>query len=493
MANEVFQTTVSPVKFQKMLPNTKKLETRNSRNYKRSAYHVGPITESSSLPRELRWIPSTIWRKMRVILFLGLTAAFLCTLILADHDEDHKEVDDHKHDYQKKSDHNHDHDHHKHDHQQKHHSKESLACHRLEQSNKRFAYELFQQIATDRPTENVFFSPASISTSLAFLSLGAKSKTRDQILEGIGFNFSEISVKDIHDGSHHLLEVQNAKDRMLQLNSGNGLFISQEWKILEEFLEKAKKLYQAEPISIDFKENEEAKKQINSYVEKKTNGKIVDVLSSVSKEAALVFVNYINFRGEWERPFEEKFTKEGDFHVNKNLIVKVSFMKRTGYYDVAFLDDATVVLLQYKGNASALLILPDKDKLESVQSHLQDTVKKFKKSHQKHLVAFSAPLPKSGRSFYELVPRAGQNIPDEATPGCGLPVTGDQSQQVTQFYSPKDALHNAQISIDEKGTDAAGVTVMEATPMMLPPHINCDRPFFLIIYSHQARMILKGH
>lgn len=43
------------------------------------------------------------------------------------------------------------------------------------------------------------------------------------------------------------------------------------------------------------------------------------------------------------------------------------------------------------------------------------------------------------------------------------------------------ALHKAVLTIDEKGTEAAGTTFVEAIPMSMPPSVAFSRPYLVII------------
>ncbi|KAM9294359.1 alpha-1-antitrypsin-like protein GS55-MS [Gastrophryne carolinensis] len=436
---------------------------------------------------------------MRVLLYLALSVALFCALVLADHHKGDGKKDnqgkrrDEKDDHETKGGHHHHrhghhhghrrghhHGHRRGHHHHRHHSNESLPCHRIAKSNAKFAFELFSQLARDHSSENIVFSPVSISMALAFLSLGAKGQTKQQILNGIGFNISEISEKDIHEGFHHLLDMLNDENEFL-LESGNALFISQAWNILQDFLDNAKNTYQSDAISVDFQNNEEAKKLINSYVEEQTNGTIKDILSSVSKEAALILVNYIYFKGQWENPFDQELTREGDFRVDENTVVKVPFMSRTGYYNVGFLDEAEVVALPYKGNMSALFVLPKEGKLESVEANLQYIVKKWKRTQRMGLVDLSIPKFSISGSLdlKEVLSKFG--IVDMFSDKADLSdITGAKDLKISQ------ALHKAKLNVHEKGTEATGVTLLEAVPMMLPPHIKFNRPFCIIIYSHDS-------
>lgn len=51
------------------------------------------------------------------------------------------------------------------------------------------------------------------------------------------------------------------------------------------------------------------------------------------------------------------------------------------------------------------------------------------------------------------------------------------------MLSPIQALHKAELTMDERGTEAVGATVLEAIPMSIPPTVKFDRPFFMTIYD----------
>ena len=76
----------------------------------------------------------------------------------------------------------------------------------LASSNTDFAFSLYRKLVLKNPDENVVFSPFSISAALALLSLGAKSNTLKEILEGLKFNLTETPEPDIHQGFRYLLD-----------------------------------------------------------------------------------------------------------------------------------------------------------------------------------------------------------------------------------------------------------------------------------------------
>ncbi|XP_053330668.1 alpha-1-antitrypsin-like [Spea bombifrons] len=450
---------------------------------------------------------------MKVLLFVTLSTALLCTLVLSDHGGSHDDDHSHDHDHDHDQDHHHDHDHdHHHDHDHKHneshhhhhhgdgkyhhhhgdgnyhhhHTNESMACHRIAKSNANFAFHFFNQIASRNPTDNIFFSPVSISIAFALLSKGARSKTHDQIIEGLGFNVSKITKEEIHAGFKHLLHILNDPNSELQLNSGNALFINKESKLLQTFLDDAKNFYESEAFSTDFQNTEEAKKQINSYVEKQTNGKIVDLLDSVDKDTILVLLNYIYFRGKWEKPFEEEFTKEGDFHVDENTVVKVPMMHRTGMYNVLLSENCSVVELPYKGNASALFILPKEGHLREVEESLEKAaIKNWRKSFWRRSVDLTLPKFSISATLDLKNEFEKLGVTEVFTNTADLSgITGEANVKLSK------AVHKAVLNVDEKGTEAAAVTALEIMPMSLPPAVKFDHPFLIVIADDITHSVL---
>lgn len=67
---------------------------------------------------------------------------------------------------------------------------------------------------------------------------------------------------------------------------------------MDKFLEDVKNLYHSEAFSTNFTNTKEAKRQINTYVEKGTQGKIVDLVKDLDRGSVLALVNYIFFKGK---------------------------------------------------------------------------------------------------------------------------------------------------------------------------------------------------
>ena len=66
----------------------------------------------------------------------------------------------------------------------------------------------------------------------------------------------------------------------IKLYIANSMYVQDGFELLEEFLTIGKEFYQSEISKIDFRNNVDAAEKINSWVKKKTNSKVSDLVSS---------------------------------------------------------------------------------------------------------------------------------------------------------------------------------------------------------------------
>uniref|UniRef100_A0A8I3WBW6 Serpin domain-containing protein n=1 Tax=Callithrix jacchus TaxID=9483 RepID=A0A8I3WBW6_CALJA len=361
-------------------------------------------------------------------------------------------------------------------------------------SRKDFTFDLYRALAATAPSQNVVFSPVSVSMSLAMLSLGAGSSTKTQILEGLGLNLQEGSEEELHRGFQQLLQELNQPRDGFQLSLGNALFTDPVMDVRDTFLSAMKTMYLSDTFPTNFRDSVGALKQINDYVAKQTKGKIVDLLKNLDSNAVMVMVNYIFFKAKWKTPFDPRDTFESRFYFSKRKWVKVLMMSLEDLATPYLRDkelSCTVLELRYTGNASALFILPDRDKMEEVEAMLlPETLKRWRDSMKIRWID-ELYLPKfsiSGDYNVEhLLPQLGIN--EVFTSKADLSgITGARNLQVSQV------VHKAVLDVSEEGTEASAATGVQITLLsakMGPKTIvRFNMPFLVIVARTDTPSIL---
>ncbi|NXW56714.1 AACT protein, partial [Eurystomus gularis] len=353
-----------------------------------------------------------------------------------------------------------------------------------------FVFRFYKQAVSKDTDKNVFFSPMSISTAFAMLAVGAKSTTLSQIFEGLGFDsLTETRIHDIHESFHKVLAVLNCTDGNMTLNIGNALFTAIGYEPEETFLENTKHFYDVDVFSNDFHKPEEAKKQINKYVEEKTKGKIPELISHLDPSTVLVLVNYIYFKAAWEKSFDPLRTYKDDFFVSTNASVKVNMMQCDNDYNSYRDEDLSceVVEVPYQGTARALFILPDDGKMKQVEDALsKETLCKWDSKLTTRRLHLQFPKVSISVSYDVKKLFMEMGITEVFSSNADLSgISGSHNLQVSQ------AVHKALLEVDEAGTEAAGATAIMLTRVFHPSvTIKFNRPFIAFIYDKESSTTL---
>ncbi|XP_010607477.1 plasma serine protease inhibitor isoform X3 [Fukomys damarensis] len=206
-----------------------------------------------------------------------------------------------------------------------------------EPSTRDFAFDLYRALASSSPTQNVFFSPLSVSTILAILSVGARGNTQAQILEALGFDPQHQAVAELHYSFRHLLVRLTRPGNGFKLSLGNALFIDDRLVVYSIFQLIIMTTYLANIYSTHSGDPAAAQKQINDYLARQTQGKIVDLIQNLDSTDIMVMVNYIFFKAKWEIGFNNRTTQDQDFYLTLEKKVQVPMMNHEDQY-LYFLD-----------------------------------------------------------------------------------------------------------------------------------------------------------
>uniref|UniRef100_A0A8D2CKM0 Corticosteroid-binding globulin n=1 Tax=Sciurus vulgaris TaxID=55149 RepID=A0A8D2CKM0_SCIVU len=350
-----------------------------------------------------------------------------------------------------------------------------------------FAFSLYKHLVASGPDKNTFISPVSVSMALAMLCLGAGGHTRTQVLQGLGFNLTEISEGEIHRSFQHLHHLLREADPSLEMAMGSTL-LHHNLELLHSFLEDIKRYYGSEALAVDFQDWATTSRQINEYIKNKTQGKIADMFSGPQSPAVLALLNYIFFKGTWAQPFDPERTVEENFHVNETTTVKVPMMFQLGA--IKHLPDpelpCQVVQLDYRGNQTIFFVLPEPGQMGRITAALSVGVSRITLSRTPRLQGNQVHLyiPKVSISgTYDLRGvLADMGIEDLFTNHANFSGISHGEQ-----LKLSKVIHKAVLQLDEGGVTPAATKGSLQGPEPLasePLTVSFNQPFLLMIFDH---------
>ncbi|KAG7328472.1 hypothetical protein KOW79_008416 [Hemibagrus wyckioides] len=352
-----------------------------------------------------------------------------------------------------------------------------------------FAMKLYLKIASHHD-DNIFFSPLSVSTTFAALSLAARNYTRSEILSGLNLDMLEQAGQlELIPQLFQHLQGNISQAGTLKLEQATIFFVDLNFQIEKAFSDQIKLFFNADVENVDFKKSEISKEIINKHVRDKTSGKVKQMVSSIDPLTRMMLINTIFFQGTWKYPFNRNNTKNRRFYVDKYTIVQIPMMFILDKFYVARDDElgARVLHLPYLGGAAMLIVLPDQhvdyttidDEINA--DRFLNWIKNLK---QKKLeVAMPKFTMEQSYALHTILPAMGiEDVFKDTANFKGM------SQEPGLKVSK--VLHKAVIEVDEKGTKAAAATSVGITPYSMPETFTVNRPFFFFIYHEATNSLL---
>lgn len=367
--------------------------------------------------------------------------------------------------------------------------------------NTAFALDLYQKLK-ERPG-NLFFSPYSISTSLAMTYAGARGPTEAEMAKVLHFNLAQTNLPVVFG------ELTERMDQIQRWNritfvTANSLWCQKDYRFTDAFLNLVHEFYHAEARQVDFKQSAPAAaKEINGWVEHKTKGKIKDAVEpgQFTDLTRLVLCNAIYFKGKWQHQFKVRDTEPAPFHINTNETVTVPMMSQKAHFKTARSDDYSVELLElpYSGRDLSMIIL-----LPQVGDRMSDEEPPGLLGLEQKLTADNL------RVWLAKLDQAGPDETRVALPrftttqsfdlvkelqSLGMPSAFNDSADfsgmdgTTNLYV-SDVIHKAFVEANESGTEAAAVTLSMVTMAGIANSFVVDHPFIFLIRENGSGSIL---
>ena len=352
-----------------------------------------------------------------------------------------------------------------------------------------FGTALYRVIAAERPGQNVVMSPAGITIALAMTTAGAGSTTLDEMLSTLGID----DAAAIHPSMNALSAVLDARSHDdVTVSIANSLWGHNDLTFQPAFLEVLAREYGAAMNTVDYvSDTEGARVAINGWVSDSTEERIPELIDEgvLFSDTRLTLVNAVYLNAPWLAPFDPEATVDGPFTLPDSSVVDVPMMTATTPMMFATGDGWRAVELPYAGRELAMLIFVPEDG--------------FFDQFEEIFLVTDATQYLEAREVTLSLPRFGieSNVAlGDVLVAMGMVQAFTDSADFSAMTVDEElhiaaVVHQANITVDEVGTEAAAATavMMQATsaPAPLEPvTLAVDHPFVFILRDRATGAIL---
>ncbi|MDO9680075.1 MAG: serpin family protein [Bacteroidales bacterium] len=355
-----------------------------------------------------------------------------------------------------------------------------------------FAFGFFKALS-QKQSENMFLSPYSMSAALGMLYNGAAGDTKKEIAGVLGMH--EYEPQEINQYYKELTKALVEVDSHTILSIANSVWANKTIPLKSSFLDLNKNYFDAKVSTLDFS-SPATVPAINLWCKEKTNGKIPEIIKQLDPSSMVLLTNAIYFSSFWRFNFDKTKTVNKSFNNIDNTSSSVAMMHQRRM-DMMYsqMDRCGMVTIPYSNTAYAMnIILPaEGEKIDDIINELDQDVWKTMVNHRSLAkVTFSMPRFKIENSLEKL---------DETLSVMGMPTAfthnADFSAMSDMRTYVSDVIQKSYISVDENGTEAAAVTIVNMYATSIGPQPNpaevimeVNRPFIFLINEQSTGAIL---
>ncbi|MBL8094234.1 MAG: serpin family protein [Anaerolineales bacterium] len=372
----------------------------------------------------------------------------------------------------------------------------------LTEGQRAFAFDLYQVLRAEGG--NLIYSPHSIAGAFALAQAGARGATEAEIAAVFHFPAGAI----LHPTFSALDQNLNAPqptpgpdpsgtpqpDRSFQLRVANAAWGQRDYHFEAAYLDQLAEDYGAGMHTVDFGDPEAAAREINRWVADQTADRITDLVppDQITPDTRLALTNAIYFKGGWVGAFGPR-PQPLAFTTAAGETIQAPAISLADDFAYALVEDVHVVDVPYVGNRISFVVLvPPVGALEAFESRLtQAWFDGALAGVSSTKIVFSMPKLdyESRLALAPTLQSLGLNLPFQEGQADFSGIDGTHDLYISAV------LHQANITLDETGTEAAAATALlmevgAAPPADEPFILMVDRPYVYVIYDHETGAIL---
>lgn len=350
-------------------------------------------------------------------------------------------------------------------------------------------------------------SPLSIDVAFGMLRAGCRGSSGQQVDGTFGFAHSAAPEGSPHAALNALTGSVVTTEPVARNRSSstpaervpapivavaNGLFLDRAFAphVRKEFLQLLGRQYGAAPATLRFADAAAAK-IINAWVSRQTRGRINKLFDRLDPTTQLVLVNAVYLKATWIRQFDPLSTRAGAFTAASGRVVRAQLMHEAEIYArYAARDGWQRVTLAYTGDELTMRVVVPTRPATSV-ADLGRALLAATEPHADESTMIDLALPKweTATDLPLVKPLEQLGLTDIFSGAADL-------SGIAPGLFVNDAIHRANITVDEQGTEAAAVTgigVATSAPARAQV-VRVDRPFaWAIVHEPTGTPVFAGH
>lgn len=365
------------------------------------------------------------------------------------------------------------------------------------------AFKLINKLYND---DNLVCSPLSLQYAMAMTANGASGETLEEITSFLGFEANEMN--ELNRFYKILLEQLPAVDLDITLKAVDALLVNDKFPLLPSYKNLVEDNYYAAVENMDFSNPSDVVTRLNEWAGLNTNGVINNIINpeELSDYAAAYILNALYFKAEWEGSvdnpmFIESNTESSDFQLSNGTAISAEMMKSVRYYQYAEMDGYKVLVLPYaQGKYNMYVLLPDENDINGLIEKIQQTTWSEILANLKQDAEVHVQLPKfeienkfnMAETLISLgVEKVFQKEDAELDNIFDIKLAQDPKVWIEKI------IQQTKISVDERGTEAASVSIEEIGATSPGPgedpkiiYFHADHPFMFVIGEKTSGTIL---
>lgn len=352
----------------------------------------------------------------------------------------------------------------------------------LADANQTFGWNLLKAEIDQKKDENVIISPLSVQLALYMAANGANGITEDEMLEML--QCKDCDIKSINAQAKLWTQLLSKESGHPTLSISNGFFYDDKrLRILSPGFKNDLAAYDCSFEKSDFSDETESLKQINGWVNNKTNGKIDKILEKITSDDIAFLINALYFKADWSLGFNKNLSKKGEFITSKGDKKLVDFIgdsrevplyvdNQTKIVDIPFRDSTYSLSLVWRENNEVLTTetyqkLIEKVKYESILFYIP----KLKAKYENDII----------KSLQNLGMRSAFNPLEADFSSLGVGINKIFISQIK---------HKVVLDADEKGVEGAAVTSIGFVTTEIPRSIVFDTPYYIVLRHVKTNTII---